>query len=715
MIAAVACLSASDEALAKRRKPAKKGRPAPTAAVKKQAKPTDAAPAIVDQPPPPPFSPTHIQGVLAGVPGLSLEPGATPTVEITPRPGWTVASYLKGPGAKDAPPPPSRFLRQREISDVRELAQRLMKAEGATPRANLALLIPVAYARLPDAFDPANPDDAAVFKAAHFDPAKLPAHERLAAGITLELVHSNIRAASVLKAVRPALATAEERCRALFHQGRAERKERLHVEAAKTLEEARATCPEGSEYWLRATFVGATSMSRTAQWKDGVLRWADMARRFRDEGLGKTLGDDALVKAAEAMAAHGELLQAEAYYLEAEDKYPDGDNTPTARFRVPFLAWRRGEWTAAASGFERAANARGIPAADRIKARYFEIAARMRGQFADEDSGLRNPATIVATVRELDDLYRSAPFNFYGLAAKALASEVAASGGKVLDATVIEPPRSTEVAPGPVVLRCGEDDPATVLGDPAVAAAIPAPLRPLLAVGRYGDAARWLDDEAPRPGYDNAPIVMPEPEARARAALHALFNQTTAAQWLLRRTVLAAYPGHRPATELDRAILCLAYPRPFADLLDEAEAASDLPRYLFTSLVREESAFDPTIVSWAGAHGLSQLMPATAKGEVRLMKPPLPEPSNADLLNATTNLAIGGHHLGRLFRMFPGDPARAIMAYNAGPGAVRDWTERFPGADIPVFIESVPYDEPSKYVSRITATWAVYRALYPTP
>ena len=99
---------------------------------------------------------------------------------------------------------------------------------------------------------------------------------------------------------------------------------------------------------------------------------------------------------------------------------------------------------------------------------------------------------------------------------------------------------------------------------------------------------------------------------------------------------------------------------------------------LLTGLIRQESNFDPAARSGAGAVGLTQLMPATAAGL-----------GVADPTDPAQAIEGGARYLRAQLDRFGGDEAKALAAYNAGPGAV----QRFGGVP--------PYAETQAYVQRV--------------
>ncbi len=118
----------------------------------------------------------------------------------------------------------------------------------------------------------------------------------------------------------------------------------------------------------------------------------------------------------------------------------------------------------------------------------------------------------------------------------------------------------------------------------------------------------------------------------------------------------------------------------FADLFREVEARFGLPSGLVEAVARVESGFDPCAVSPAGALGLMQLMPGTARALGVL-----------DPFDPVQNVEAGARYLRQLLDRFGGDLQLALAAYNAGPGAV----ERYRG--IP------PYPETQAYVKKVLA------------
>jgi soluble lytic murein transglycosylase len=127
-------------------------------------------------------------------------------------------------------------------------------------------------------------------------------------------------------------------------------------------------------------------------------------------------------------------------------------------------------------------------------------------------------------------------------------------------------------------------------------------------------------------------------------------------------------------------------------------------------IVRQESSFDPMARSGAGARGMMQLMPATARKVASRLG--LDE---GDLDDATYNMTLGSAFLGQLVDQFEGSYVMAAAGYNAGPNRPDQWAAycgdpRRSTEDAVNFIECIPLDETRDYVMRVLEATQVYRA-----
>lgn len=150
------------------------------------------------------------------------------------------------------------------------------------------------------------------------------------------------------------------------------------------------------------------------------------------------------------------------------------------------------------------------------------------------------------------------------------------------------------------------------------------------------------------------------------------------------------------------------YPRAYTELVSLNAGLNGLSEGLVYALIRAESGFAPAVKSGAGAIGLMQMMPATAKQTAR-------EKGEFDPLRLTVpeyNVRLGTKHLGDLMKAYDGDVVYMAAAYNAGSGALKRWQTNFKGLQKDEFIESIPYLETRDYVKKVYASAATYRQLY---
>ncbi len=133
------------------------------------------------------------------------------------------------------------------------------------------------------------------------------------------------------------------------------------------------------------------------------------------------------------------------------------------------------------------------------------------------------------------------------------------------------------------------------------------------------------------------------------------------------------------------------------------------------AIARRESEFDPVVVSGAGARGLMQVMPATAKlvaGELGILAGHSTSRLTAEW---RYNAKLGANYLAGLAGSLDGNVVMMAAGYNAGPGRPLGWMERYgdprTGAvDIVDWIELIPFNETRNYVMRVTESLPIYRA-----
>lgn len=164
----------------------------------------------------------------------------------------------------------------------------------------------------------------------------------------------------------------------------------------------------------------------------------------------------------------------------------------------------------------------------------------------------------------------------------------------------------------------------------------------------------------------------------------------------------------------DPEMLRLMYPLHYQTPMKKYAAKYQLPLTLVTGLTWQESMYKADIRSSAGATGLMQLMPYTAR-EVAA-KAGLKNFQQSQLTQPEINIQLGAYYLREQLNRWQGELIPTIASYNAGPGAVGRWRQQFgkisSSLDEELFIERIPYEETRRYVKQVFSHAWAYAWLY---
>lgn len=153
----------------------------------------------------------------------------------------------------------------------------------------------------------------------------------------------------------------------------------------------------------------------------------------------------------------------------------------------------------------------------------------------------------------------------------------------------------------------------------------------------------------------------------------------------------------------------LAFPTCFSDVVLAESESYNLDPLLMFALIRQESVFDEQVISWAGAIGLTQIIPTTGQWIAEMM--PWTQYDQRLLTRAYLNVKFGAWFLSRILDQTGGDIMSALAGYNGGPGNGVYWLEKSNG-DPDLLVEIINYDEPQRYVREIYRHYDVYVRLY---
>ncbi len=162
----------------------------------------------------------------------------------------------------------------------------------------------------------------------------------------------------------------------------------------------------------------------------------------------------------------------------------------------------------------------------------------------------------------------------------------------------------------------------------------------------------------------------------------------------------------------------MLFPASYERLIRKWSRRYRLDPLLVAALIRQESAFAPQAVSSAGAVGLMQLLPKTAK---RLASERRQRFRLSRLTDPDYNLDFGCYYLAQLIKMFNaprwelpwrGALELALAGYNAGEETVGRWLEARKEEDAQTFVENIPYSQTREYVQVILRNYKLYREIY---
>jgi soluble lytic murein transglycosylase len=471
-------------------------------------------------------------------------------------------------------------------------------------------------------------------------------------------------------------------CRALFALGRAQHKLNRQADASDTLAPLGEKCQTADpERGAKALYLAGRAFERQKRWLEAANIYEQIPALFPSS----TLADDGHAWAGVAWNEVGDLERARRNWQSQVDAFPDGDQAGEAWWR---LAW------------------------------------------SSYQSGFTAQAIEQATLGEATVPLDGSPVARWGLAywhARWLLYPDATAPDRL---TTDEDRRAEGIDKLVAFCTAHPGNVYTVLAASRLAALAPDRLAALPSPGWDQEAGPWqvrasfLDEPHPRNALTLARLglfqeawsewnLVDQDEVQAGELGVFLEIVSRSGDWLRVHGVAhdwaLAHPGESHGENRTR-FLKLAHPLKY-----DAEVRAACKNYaydfrIFHALVREESIFNADIVSFAGARGLSQLMPATARIVARWLK--IPSPSRQRLFDPALNLQIGARYLSFLSDRYGGNPFLAVAAYNAGEGSVDRWLREKGNRPTDEFIEMIPFRETRGYVKRVLTTWQLYHVLY---
>jgi soluble lytic murein transglycosylase len=165
-----------------------------------------------------------------------------------------------------------------------------------------------------------------------------------------------------------------------------------------------------------------------------------------------------------------------------------------------------------------------------------------------------------------------------------------------------------------------------------------------------------------------------------------------------------------PPEDAPKEFIEMAFPRVHLAETTQAAQKHSMDPHLVWAIIRQESRYDPSVVSPAGAMGLMQVTPEAAGLTRKHGK--IPTAALADLLEPSKNLAHGVRILAKNLDGFKGKLVPTVASYNADIRKVRDWIRKNGKMKQDEFIENIPYLETRIYVKKVLAGYQAYSLLH---
>jgi len=195
--------------------------------------------------------------------------------------------------------------------------------------------------------------------------------------------------------------------------------------------------------------------------------------------------------------------------------------------------------------------------------------------------------------------------------------------------------------------------------------------------------------------------------ALAEAQIYASYGETFRALRALKRALPSA--ASMPIDAVPLVYWRILFPEPYWSTIQAESAKNNLDPYLVASLIRQESEFNPSVVSYANAYGLMQLLPSVGRAMAR--EEGITHFRTFELLNPETNIRLGTRYLRHMLDRFGGVEEYALAAYNAGDSRVADWQTAGPYHGMDEFVESIPFTQTREYVQAILRNIEMYKAI----
>ena len=406
------------------------------------------------------------------------------------------------------------------------------------------------------------------------------------------------------------------------------------------------------------------------------------------------LTPQALWKVANLREGAGALAQAAKLYRDLQVSFPEFEHADEALWRAGFIDYLAHDVDEAAAAWQDLADTY-------ISSPFSARALYWLGKLAG--AGISQPEN-----KHWDQLVDQHPYDYYALRAAQIRSGADLTSTRFVVEPVGPPPWDAKEVEAEVLHWLGTwtEVPTTTHTSPAELA-VPLDQQPrverarsLLEIGLRKEAI--VESEEILSAAWNDPLAL---------GWLALFFHDQDLHGLAARCAIrlaALWPAGR-LIDAPHTVKRLAYPLAYTALLSAESQKRNLDPLLLASLIRQESLFEPSAESSAGARGLSQVMPATGRQLARFLG--LDSYTDDDLFRPFVSIQFGAFYLDTLLQVFEDQIPVALASYNGGPGNTQRWLDAAQG-DLDLFVETITSEESQRFLRRVYEGYAIYESLY---
>ena len=222
---------------------------------------------------------------------------------------------------------------------------------------------------------------------------------------------------------------------------------------------------------------------------------------------------------------------------------------------------------------------------------------------------------------------------------------------------------------------------------------------PLLRLGLVQEAA----EEVRRYAWRSPEVVGAQ---AILAALHQVNKEYDKAHWMAQRFIKLSGP-----TANDLRVWATSYPLAYIEHVHKYAQQYGVSPFLALAIMRQESGFRPKVKSYAGALGLMQLMPGTARYTAHVFLDDASYKAK-QIVEPETNIKLGTMYI-RVHTAYAADRLPlALAGYNAGPAPLKRWFEAYKDRELDAWVESITFAQARGYVRKVMTSYIAYVGLY---